>query len=366
MKLTVQKDVLNNNINLVLKAVSSKSSMPILEYILLKTSDNGFTMQSTDLKLAIKTSNIECNIEENGIVALDAKFFSELVRKLPSGEVSIYVNEDFDVEIKSGKAKFNIKGLQGDDFPIISEVEEVNKLTIKTEDFDNLVKKTVFSVAQDDSKPVLTGELFEVNNNNLRVVAVDGFRISYGEVALNNDNTFSAVIPEKSLKEIRKIISTDKKEEIELIFSDKNVKFVLDSCIVVSRLIDGDFIKFNQLFEVEYKTKITVNRLDLFNAIDRTTLISREIKRSPIKLDINDKSLIVTSNTDTGKYIEDLSVTQEGDNLEIGFNPKFLLDALEAVTSDSVEITFNNNLSPCIVKSTENDDYKYLVLPLRI
>ncbi len=365
MKIKISKSDLNDKINLVLKAVASKGTMPILEYILLTADNGGFKMISNDLKLAIETNYIDCEIEEMGIIALEAKYFAEIVRKLPEGMLTLETNEN-DVKITSGKVVINFKGLLGDDFPSIPTVEETNALTLNTEDFINLVKRTVFSIAQDDAKPVLTGELFEISESILKVVAVDGFRISYGMKELENVQDFSVIIPGKALKEVSKILPLEKDSKVKMIFGESFIKFVTEKCTVVARLLDGEFIKFNQLFTESHKTKVTCKRNDLKEALERTMLVSRDTKRTPVKLEINENAIVMTSNTESGNFYEEISSLFEGETLTIGFNPKYILDIIDALESDEIVLTFTNHLSPCIIRGINDNDFKYLVLPLRI
>ncbi len=365
MKIKINKSELNDKINLVLKAVASKATMPILEYILLTADNAGFKMLSNDLKLAIETNYIDCDIEEMGIIALEAKYFSEIVKKLPEGMLTIETNEN-NVKITSGKVEINFKGLIGDDFPSIPSVEESKSLTLETENFIELVKKTVFCIAQDDSKPVLTGELFEITDSILKVVAVDGFRISYGLKQLENINDFSVVIPGKALNEVSKILPTEKDSKVKMIFGESFVKFVTEKCTVVARLLEGDFIKYSQLFSDSYKTKITCKRSELKEALDRTMLVSRDSKRTPVKFEINENKIVLTSNTENGNFYEEISILFEGEDLTIGFNPKYVLDIINVIESEEISLTFTNQLSPCIVRGNNDNNYKYLVLPLRI
>lgn len=365
MKIKIDRDILNNKINLVLKAVASKGTMPILEYILLTANSSGFKMLSNDLKLSIETNFIECDVIEMGVIALEAKYFSEIIKKLPSGILTLEVIDN-DVKITSGKVKINFKGLEGDDFPSIPDVLEHNTLTLSAKDFNELIKKTIFSVAQDDSKPILTGELFEISNNTLKVVAVDGFRISFGLKNIDKSEDFSVVIPEKPLKEISKIFATENDLSIKMIFSNSFVKFVTEECTIVSRLLEGDFIKFNQLFVDSYKTKVICKRSDIKDALERTLLIVRDAKRVPVKFSIKDSYIELTSNTENGNFFEEVSILFEGDDLDIGFNPKYVIDILNAIDCEEVSFEFTNNLSPCIIKGIDNDDFKYIVLPLRI
>ncbi len=366
MKIRLNRNVLEENINLVKKAVSAKTNLPILEHILLTADNVGFRMLANDLKLAILTKDIDAVIDEKGIVAIDAKMLEDVVKKLPEGELTLSVDSEYVVTIESGKIKLSFRAIEGDDFPSIPEVQEETKISIKFAALEELVRKTIFSVAQEESKPVLTGELFEINDGKLNVVAVDGFRISVGTEEIISENNVSMVIPAKSLKEITKIPVSDKEQNIDIYLNEKNIKFVVENGIVVSRLLDGEYIKYNQLFAGSHSLEVKVDKAMLKSSLERTELISREVKRSPVKLQMTEDKIIITSNTDSGNFYEEINAEIIGEGIEIGFNPKYLLDVLKVIDDEKVVINFNNSLSPCIIKEESNSNYKYLVLPLRI
>lgn len=366
MKISCLKSVLNNNINIVSKAVSSKTTLPILEYILFVADDNGFRLLANDLKLAIETSNIESIIHRKGVVALEAKMFSEIARKLPDGEVTIEVNDDCETLITCNRSKFTIKGLPGEDFPMLPNVDSPSMFRTNAEQLKDMIKRTVFSVAQDETKPVLTGELLEVNNGYINFVAVDGFRISYIYTPTENNNDISIVIPAQSLKNISSILPSDKDCNIDLHYSENHVMFITDEFKLVSRLLSGEFIKYKQIFNDEYTTKITIDKSNLKSSLERALLVAKDTKRTPVKFEIRDSELIITSNTEIGECYEEVAIQTEGNVLEIAFNPTYILDTLNAITDEDIVIQFTTPLSPCIIRGVEESDYKYLVLPLRL
>ncbi len=366
MHIICKQEVLAHNINLVLKAVTGKSTSPILDNILLISDENGFRMVGNDLQLGIETVNIEADVIKPGTIALDAKMFSEIIRKLPKNDVEIEVNEKNITKIKCGKSKFEILGISGDDFPRLPSIEKVQSFKVNCNKLRNMIKKTNFSVAITESKPVLTGELFEISTNNFNMVAVDGHRIAFINNNIESDVNLNVVIPAKTLVEISKIMPSDNDAEIELFFTNKHVLFQTSECIVVSTLLEGEFIKYNQIFTEDYKSKINLDRLSLISALERSMLLSKESQRSPVKLDIKEDLLIITSNSEIGNCYEEVNVMIEGDLLEIAFNPKYLLDALKSIETEKIEMFFTTSLSPCIVKGENENNQKYLILPLRL
>lgn len=367
MKLSCSRDELLNAINIVSKAVSSRTTLPILECILLTADENGLKLTSNDMELAIESSYIEADIEEEGTVALDAKFFSDIIRKVNGDEVSITTDEKNAAVIKSGRSEFKISGQNGEDFPPIPEVEKDSRFVISQNDLRNLIRQTIFSISQDESKPVFTGELIEIEDNMIDFVSVDGYRISYKNAELiQSVGSKRAIVPGKSLGEIAKILSSEEDEKAVLYFTENHIMADINGNIVVSRLIQGDFIKYQQSFTNEYKTSAKVNKSELMNSLERASLISRDSKKIPVKLEIKDNNIIITANAETSTAYEEVSAEIDGDKLLIAFNPRYLIDALRAIDDDEVYMHFNTSLSPCVFKSVEGDSYKYLVLPLRI
>ena len=368
MNIKCEKNILLNNINIVLKSVASRTTLPILECILLIADKEGFRLISNDLELGIETSNIEADILEKGMVALEAKIFSDIIRSMPDGDISITVDEKNVAVIKNGKTEFKILGQKGEEFPTLDKVEKEEKYSISSSLLKNMIKQTKFSVSTDESKPVLTGELIEIKEGNLNIVAIDGFRVSFRCTNISKDfKNAEVVVPAKALNEIIKILSDKEDSIVNLYFNDNHILFELDSCIIVSRLLEGEFLKYEQIFTEDYNTRIKLDRISFLNSLERASLISKDNKKTPVKLEIkNDESLVITSNTEFGTSYEELSIDLEGEGLSIAFNPRYLIEALKAIDDEKILIQFMTSLSPCIIKGIDNSDYKYLILPLKI
>ncbi len=367
MHLICPKEALLSNLNIVSKAVSSKSTLSILECILLIADEKGFRMIANDLAIGIETSPIRtCIIEEFGSIALEARTFYEIVRKLPGDQVSIQTDKKNITKIKSDKSEFKILGQNGEEFPFLPMVEKNNEYKIKSSVFKNMIRQTIFSVSLEDTKPALTGELIEIRNDTFNIVAIDGFRISFRKTRVEEVLAPSSVIvPAKALNEVSKILQ-DGDDAIEIYFTDKHILFNLRECIVVSRILEGEYIKYSQIFTDDFNTLIRVDRQGLLMGIERSTLVSKESKKSPVVLNITENTMTITSSGDLGTSYDEIKVEGEGENIEISFNPKYLIDALKAIDDDVICIQFTNALSPCILRGIQSDDYKYLVLPLRL
>lgn len=368
MKFRCLKDNLLNGINDVSKAVTGRTTLQILECILITASENGtIRLTANDLELAIETSDIEAEVTEAGQTALDARLFSEIVKKVEGESITIASDEKNATKIECGGSKFNIMGMAGDEFPPIPSIEREVEYRILQSELKSMIRQTIFSISQDESRPVLTGELFEAVDGRLNIVAVDGYRISHrksGLATFGGDKT--AIIPGRTLIEISKILNQEEDSEAVIYFNPKHVLFDIGSCTVVSRLIEGDYIKYGNSFTEEHKTKAVVNRGAFVSALERSVLISRESKKTPVRINFQTGLITINSNTDTGAAQEELAAECEGEELTIAFNPKYILDAIKAVDDEKIVLTFTTALSPCIIRPLEGDSYRYLVLPLRM
>lgn len=365
MRIICSKDKLMENINIVLKTVSSKSPMKTLECILLKVTAESFVMITNDMEMGIETSPIEAEIEYIGNVALEAKLFSDIVRKMPSGDITIDCDQNFVTVISNGKVKFKILGIDGDEFPTLPFYEKSNFISINAAAFKDMIKKTIFSVATDSAKPVFKGELFEAEDGFLNMVSVDGFRISFARSEISGADSAVEIVPGKALSELVKILPDDKENEVKMYFSENQIIFELSDFIFVSRLLNGDFLRYKQSFVDDYATKATVNISEFLMSLERTILISSDAKKHPVYLKFESNIMFVTTQTEAGTFNDEIEVELEGAPIEIAFNPRYLIDALKAADNEEIEMYFSTPLSACIMKSSENTNYKFLVLPLR-
>ena len=367
MKLNCQREDLLNAINTTSKAVSGRTTLPILECILIRADESGLKLTANDMELAIESAAIESDIQIPGSVALDARFFSDIIRKVNGETVYISTDDKNITTIACGKSEFKISGQNGDDFPPIPSIEKNVKFVVGQNDLRNLIRQTIFSISIDESKPILTGELIEIEDNMISVVSVDGYRISYKQAELAQSvGNRRAIVPGKSLGEISKILSSDEEDKAILYFTDNHIMLDINGTIVVSRLIQGEFIKYQQSFTNDYKLYARINKDAMLNSLERASLVSRDSRKIPVKLDISDKKIIITSNAETSTSYEEVFAEIDGDKLSIAFNPKYLIDALKSIDDEELFMLFNTSLSPCVFTPLEGDSYKYLVLPLRL
>lgn len=366
MKIICSKSNLLQGINIVSRAVSSHSTLNILECILIEVSPDEIKLTANDMELGIETT-IVGDIEENGRIALNAKLFSEIIRKLPDNNVTIETDEYNQAFITCEKAKFKIAGKSGEDFPALPEVEKDSFFTISQFALRNMIMQTIFSISDNDNNKMMTGESLIVNHNKLRIASLDGHRISIRYVDLKDtyNGEKKIVIPGKTLSDISKIVTGNVYDEVNIFITDKHVLFEFDRTRVVSRLIEGDYFNIDQMLTDDYETKIEINKSELLNCIDRATLLVRDSDSKPIILNIEGNNMELDISSDIGSMREDIESKKEGKDIRIGFNPKFLMDVLKVIDDETVSVYFVNHKAPCFIKN-ENKDYIYIILPVNI
>lgn len=364
MKIICSKTNLLQGINTVARAVSSHSTLNILECILIQVSPDEIKLTANDMELGIETT-IVGDIEENGKIALNAKLFSEIVRKLPENNITIETDEYNMAHITCEKSKFDIAGKSGEDFPALPEVERNNSFIISQFDLRNMINQTIFSISDNDNNKMMTGESIHIGHDKLRIASLDGHRISIRYVSLkdNCENENKIVVPGKTLMDISKIVNGNVYDEVQVYITNNHILFEFDRTKVVSRLIDGEYFNIDQMLTDDYETKISIHKKDLLNSIERATLLVRDSDSKPIIITIEGSSMELTIISDIGSMREDIEIQKEGKDIKIGFNPKFLMDVLKAIDDEEVTIYFMNQRTPCFVKN-DNKDYIYVILPV--
>lgn len=363
MKLVFAKANLLKSVSTVMKAVPSKTTMPILECILIDASASQIKFTSNDMELGIETI-VEGTIEERGIIALDAKIFSEIVRRLPDNYVTIETDDTLLTTITCEKAKFNIPGKSGEDFSYLPIIERNDCITISQFTLKEVIRQTIFSIAANENNKLMTGELFEIKNNTLKVVSLDGHRIAIRKIELNETyEDKKVVVPGKTLNEISKILSGETNDKVNIFFTENHIMFEFDQTTVVSRLIDGEYFRIDQMLSSDYETKVQINKREFLSCIDRATLLVKEGDKKPIIINIEDNSMQLRIDSSMGSMKEDIDISKEGKDIMIGFNPKFLIDALRVIDDETISIYLVNPKAPCFIKNDE-ESYIYLILPV--
>ena len=363
MKVVCSKTNLLNGVQIVSKAVPSKTTMSILECILIEAEGSTIKMTANDMELGIETT-IEGNVIEKGMIALDAKIFLEIVRKLPDNDVTIDTDSSYKTTITCEKAKFNIIGKSGEDFSYLPEIERRDSILISQFTVKEVVRQTIFSISDNDNNKLMTGELFEIKGDNLRVASLDGHRISIRNIKLKNSYPDKkVVVPGKTLSEISKILGGDTDKDVSIFFTDNHILFEFDQTVVVSRLIEGEYFNIQQMLSSDYETKVRVNKKEFLNCIDRATLLVKEGDKKPIIITITDEGMELKINSTVGSMNEEIDITKSGKDLMIGFNPKFMIDALKVIDDEEIDMYMVNPKAPCFIRDAQ-ENYIYLILPV--
>ena len=365
MKIICSKSSLLKSVSIALKAVPSKTTMPILECILMDATTNQIKFTTNDMELGIETI-VEGTIEEKGKVALDAKIFYEIIRRLPDNDVTIKTDDKYAATITCEKAKFNIPGKSGEDFAYLPMIEKDEPLTISQYTLKEMIRQTIFSIAVNENNKLMTGELFEIKNNCLKVVSLDGHRISIRKMSLKKDySDRKVVVPGKTLSEVSKILSGEVDDQVSIYFTKNHILFEFDQTMVVSRLIEGEYFRIDQMLSSDYETKLKINKKEFLDCIDRATLLVREVDKKPIIINITDDDMELRIDSAMGSMNEEIDIEKEGKDIMIGFNPKFLIDALRVIDDETVTIYLVNPKAPCFIRDDE-ENYTYLILTVNI
>lgn len=368
MKFSCNQQTLTKALNIVSKAVTIRTTIPILKGILLSVDDNGvLTMSASDLDLSIE-KKIKVENSTSGSIVVLSKLFGDIIRKLPDEIITIEENEG-KVNIKCSNSEFNIIGLSADEFPNINPNEEnEEKILFNKELLKDMIKKTAFSASIDENKGVITGVLIEMEENFLNMIAVDGFRMAIAKEAMKNKEREDIIISAKILNEINRIISEseDSNEDIELLLNDKKAVFLMEDTKVILRLLEGKFMDYKRILPSESSCKVVLNKNDFMSSVERASLLAKVGKNNLVKLDIKDNIIEITSKSDEGNVKENVIVSKEGDDVVIGFNSKYLIDALKVIDDENIVILFNNSVSPCLIKPVSGDSFEYLILPVRL
>ncbi len=363
MKIICSKSNLVKGVSIVSKAVPSKTTMPILECILIDATTDIIKFTANDMELGIETI-VEGDIFSKGMIAIDARIFSEIVRKLPDNEVVIETDDKLQTTIICEKAKFNISSKAGDEFSYLPYVEKNETITLSQFTLKEIIRQTIFSIADNDSNKLMTGELFQIDGNMLRTVSLDGHRISIRKTELKeNYGPRKVVVPGKTLIEVSKILSGEVEKEVNISFTNNHIVFEFENTVVVSRLIEGEYFRIDQMLSSDYETKIKINKKELLNCIDRATLLVKEGDKKPIIINILDGVMELKIKSQIGSMDDEILITKEGKDLLIGFNPKFLIDALRVIDDEEVTLYLMNSKAPCFIRD-DKESYVYLILPV--
>ena len=365
MKISVERSALLEAINHLSRIVNNKTSLPVLEGIYFSAEQGKLTLISYNLEMGIKKV-IYSNTEENGEIVISARILAEILRKMNGIKVEIETDDRLMCHIKSGSANFDIMGMAGSDFPEMPTVINENPIKIGGEILKNMVRRTIFAVAQNEgTRPILTGVKVSIKKDNIQFVAIDGFRLAIRNEKLNIDADADFIVPGKAISELVKIID-DENEDVEINTGVNLISFEANGYSFISRLLEGNFVDYTKTVPPTYKQRIFVNTTDLINTIDRISPVINDAFSTPVRCIISEENILFSCTSAVGRATENFPITLEGEEFEIGLNSRYLLDALKASEVENVKIEFNGATSGVLIKPTDNDEFLYMIMPMRL
>lgn len=367
MKISCAKDRLNHAVQIVQKAVASKTPSPILTGIYLSAEGNQLQLQATDYEVGIKCT-IEAEVHQPGAIVLSGRYFQEMVRRLPGDKVQIANNtEDRTIKITSNFAQFNLLSLPAEEFPILKPLASENSLVIKDNVLKELIKKTVFACASDEARPIFTGGLLEADENGVRMVATNTHRLALKKDQLHGEKKQARmIIPAKILSELARLLTSEVPVDVNVTWHRNQVAFEFDDVYIISRLIEGQFPDYNKVIPASFATNVRVKSDEFFDAVERVSLLARDSDYNVIKFSFKDESITITSNNpDIGKATESLPCVIDGNEVDIAFNARYVTDILKNIDSDELVFALNTPLSPACIKPMDDENYTYVITPVR-
>ena len=366
MKFTIEKSVLQNAVLISARAVPSKSPISALEGLMIEAGTK-ITITGYDLKKAIYTT-VESDIEEPGVMVVNARFFTELTRRLPDGMVTVICDDSNNINVKCGKSEYNIPGLDYSDYPEMPRFNEIKKIEIPQNILANMISRTLFAVSKEEIRPVYTGTLFEIEDDELTLVSVDGYRLArrIEKIESSRLENCSFVVPGFALSDIEKICE-DSDEPAAISVGEKHISFTMGSTVVITRRLEGDFLNHKKSVPENFRFIVKVNRQEILSAIDRVSLVLSDKTGSPVRMLFEDGTIDCKCLTPVGKA-EDVCLCEgSGEGIEIGFNDRYLLDALKAAEKEEILFCLNTPSSPCIIKAADGtNNFTYMILPVRL
>ena len=363
MKLKINQRDLAKHINIAQKAISSRTTLQILDGILLETNNDSLKLIASDLQMSIETY-VDCEIEVEGSVVVNSKIFGDIVKKLPDDFIYIEV-ENNNINIKCENSEFNILGNSANEYPDLPIILEQDSFQIPNDLFKSAIRQTVFSTTQDETRPSLTGVLLEIANQSISFVALDGYRLALKKAPVQSNTEIKIIIPGRALTELNKIIE-DNEENIKIGAAPGHVIFDIGETIIHSRLLEGQFFNYKEIIRKDHKTSAIVDKKIFQESLERASLLAKEEKANLVRLSISDGEIIIKSNSEIGNVNEMVKADISGDNINIAFNSRYILEGIKVIDSEEIQLNFMGSLNPCIIKPIQDEQYTYLVLPVRI
>lgn len=369
MKFRCKQQILAKAVNIVSKAVSLRTTIPILKGILIKAENGKIRMYASNLDIAI-SDTIEADVEEEGSIVVTAKLFGNIIRKMPSTDIEIESEEGIEnnVFIRCSTSNFKIVGMAVDDFPVMNVERSDDFISFDKKSLGDMIEKTAFAASIDEARGIITGVLIEMKEDEMNMVAIDGYRMAITRKSHVSPNPEKIIISVKTLSEVSRILSDMENEEneVRLYLNDKKAIFEIGNVEADLKIMEGDFINYKDIIPKESKINIKIEKDILLDSIERASLLSKAGKNNLICMNVKGDVVTITSNSEEGDVREELTVEKEGDDIEIGFNAQYIIDVLKNIEDKEIRMLFNEPVKPCLIEPLEGRDYEYLVLPVRI
>ena len=364
MKFTVNKSDITEAVSNIQRAVSTKTSIPALEGILLSATETGLELCAYDLELGI-TTVIPAFVMEPGKAVLSAKLFSDIVRRTPAETVTVSVDEKNMATLESGYSRFSIIGIPAEEFPELPKLSDSTQISLPGALLKSMIRQTLFAIAESDAKPIHQGSLFSLENGILDVVSVDGYRLAVRREPVDFSEDLSFVVPGKTLSELLKLIK-DSEEPVEISAGRRHILFKIDNYTVISSLLEGEFLNYKAAIPPESQTEVVLKTREAIDSVERVSLLITDRLKSPIRCLFDNNEVKLNYTTSMGRASDQLDVEMTGQSVEIGFNNRYLLEALRNTECDEVKVQLGGPLSPMKVVPKEGDSFLFLVLPVRL
>ena len=367
MKFTCSQVTLTRALNTVSKAVSNKTTIPVLRGILIQAKDNKLTLTSSDLDISI-IREMPAEIEEEGSSVVPSKLFGDIVRKLPNEEIVIEDTAAGSLNMSTSSSDFSVVTMPVDQFPKIGDsIEDKAVVRIEANMFREMIRKTSFAASMEEAKGTLVGILTELTPDTIEMVALDGFRLAHTSKEMINEESRSFIVAAKIMNELSKITSDEiEAATVRISLGDKSAVVNVGSTEIILRIMEGEFIRYRDIIPKDSQIKVVISRSLLLESIERASLLAKEGKNNLIKFSIRDSMITITSRSEEGNVKEEIGIDKEGDDLDIGFNSKYVIDVLKAIDDEEIMMNFKNSISPCVISPVEGREFEYLVLPVRI
>ena len=364
MNFNCTKTELLEAVSAVQRAVSNKNIFTVLEGILITAADNKIILRGNDMEKGIEYT-INGIVGETGSVIVNSRIFGDIARKMPSGNINIEIDEKYNVKVDCGKIHMDIKGMDPEGFPPIPEVDKEKSIEIDQGFFKEMIRQVIFSVGNDDSKPIFKGALIESQENSLNMISLDGYRMSIRrESLLGTKEGMNVVVPGKALAEVMRLLKNDE-EILNIYYENSQILFDMGNCKLVSNLLQGEYLNYKSIYQSQkFDTEIIVDKETIFESVDRSMLVITEDRKSPILMNIIDDEMVINSKTELGAVTERIAIEKTGHDLNISFNPKFLVDVFKTVNDEKIKISFAGE-NICIIEPVNGEDFLYVVLPVR-